>query len=368
MEPIVDTNASLVSSFVYVFALLFVLSDQQRLKLAKSQRSMASDYQAETTFKNYDSQDAAKYAAYRPSYNPKLIDLIVNKHTSTGGQLNTLLDVGCGPALATRQLSPVFQHVFGTDASASMIDAARQTPCPTATGEQPKFSVCTAEDIDTLFEAQSIDLITVATAAHWFDLPRFYAAASKVLKPNGSIAMWCGGGWYPDPNTTPNAEHIMKVWTELEAEILSPFEKPGNRMARELYDGLPLPWTVDPSAVPADTAEAMNQFDQERSMMRQFNKDGKPENDELLKENKGYMKYARFELEQAKLMFGTASPVTRWRQAHREKLEKGEIEDCVDYMIRRTREELDQTPEGKGRTWIEAGVAFVLIVIKMKPS
>ena len=38
-----------------------------------------------------------------------------------------------------------------------------------------------------------MDLVSAAQAAHWFDRPRFYAQASKILKPQGVIAVWCYG-------------------------------------------------------------------------------------------------------------------------------------------------------------------------------
>jgi ubiquinone/menaquinone biosynthesis C-methylase UbiE len=37
----------------------------------------------------------------------------------------------------------------------------------------------------------SIDLVTVAQALHWLNLPRFYGEARRVLKPGGVVAIWC---------------------------------------------------------------------------------------------------------------------------------------------------------------------------------
>ena len=36
----------------------------------------------------------------------------------------------------------------------------------------------------------SVDLITSAQAMHWFDLDKFYAEATRVLKPNGVLATY----------------------------------------------------------------------------------------------------------------------------------------------------------------------------------
>lgn len=172
----------------------------------------SSAHQAETTFKNYDSNDAAKYAAYRTPYPPSFIQKVIDKHTSSGGQLTRVLDIGCGPGIATRQVAAYFQHVVGVDAGESMIMTARKIPCLSLTEEQATFEICGAEEIDKMVDHGNIDLITVATAAHWFDMPKFYAAASKVLKPLGSIAMWANVSAYVDFKTTPNAAAVQRLW------------------------------------------------------------------------------------------------------------------------------------------------------------
>jgi SAM-dependent methyltransferase len=40
---------------------------------------------------------------------------------------------------------------------------------------------------------QSIDLVTVAQALHWFDLSRFFAEVNRVLRPGGALAVWSYG-------------------------------------------------------------------------------------------------------------------------------------------------------------------------------
>lgn len=54
------------------------------------------------------------------------------------------------------------------------------------------FACCTcrkgiAEELP--FPDGSVDLLTAATAAHWFELSRFLAEASRVLKPRGCMAL-----------------------------------------------------------------------------------------------------------------------------------------------------------------------------------
>lgn len=39
------------------------------------------------------------------------------------------------------------------------------------------------------FPDGSVDLLTAASAAHWFDIERFLKEAARVLKPHGCIAL-----------------------------------------------------------------------------------------------------------------------------------------------------------------------------------
>ena len=55
-----------------------------------------------------------------------------------------------------------------------------------------------ARHLATLREAEwdpdgTASLVTVAQAAHWFDLDAFYREVDRVLKPGGVVALWCYG-------------------------------------------------------------------------------------------------------------------------------------------------------------------------------
>jgi trans-aconitate 3-methyltransferase len=157
-------------------------------------------------------------------------------------------------------------------------------------------------------------MITSATAAHWFDLPTFYAAAARMLKPGGTIALWTGGSWYVDKMKVPNGEGVQAILDEFEMQVLKPFELPGNRACRELYANIDLPWTT-----------GVEGFDEETFVYKTWNKDGKREQG---LEN-GYMRYIDESWDKIVKGMGTSSMVTRWREAYKEKLDNGEIEDVV---------------------------------------
>jgi len=322
---------------------------------------MSAEPDRDDTFRKYAPEAAAQYAKHRLSYPAKLIDTIIDAHKATGGQMDTLLDVGCGPGTATHSLAPLFQHGFGADPGDAMIQTAKQDTPTTASGEPVKYFVSTAEDlIESIPEIKpgTVDLITAATAAHWFKLPGFYAAAAELLKPGGSIAIWCTGTSYVNPHTTPNAAKVQKALNQLEEEIIIPFELPGNTLCRNLYEDLELPWTLKETDSKAQAALAV--FDKADFQKIYFNKDGHVEPGEK------FVHGMKGPLDMVKAVWATASPVKRWREAHKEQLEKGEIEDGVDRVIRTVKEIMAEVPEGKDRDWVDGGSSVVLMVIKKK--
>jgi ubiquinone/menaquinone biosynthesis C-methylase UbiE len=78
--------------------------------------------------------------------------------------MDTLLDVGCGPGNATRDLVSHFSHVLGADPGQEMINAASQIGGQTASGEPIQFLVAPAEQIAAKVELASVDLLVAAMA------------------------------------------------------------------------------------------------------------------------------------------------------------------------------------------------------------
>lgn len=122
------------------------------------------------TFAKYTPEQARKYGKERTSYSTGLYDCILSHHTDTGGNFDLLLDVGCGPGNATRDLAPQFKHAIGLDPGGSMISAANAL----GTGGNIRFEVGPAELCDQVagLVPQSVDLITAAMAVsitcnHW---------------------------------------------------------------------------------------------------------------------------------------------------------------------------------------------------------
>jgi len=146
----------------------------------------------DSTYRQYNSQQAATYAKHRPSPPPALVELILGHHTATGGKNGVLLDVGCGPGIATYVFSKHFDVAIGADLCESMIKVATELGGESAKGDSVRWVISTAEEIDKIegVEKGSVDLVIAAFAAHWFDMSKFWAAAAEVMKPGGTVALW----------------------------------------------------------------------------------------------------------------------------------------------------------------------------------
>src|SRR5207253_9835478 len=132
--------------------------------------------EAMTIFKDHFSGQAAEYAKFRPNYPPKLFDYLAS--ISPGGELGW--DCATGNGQAAVGLAEHFAKVIATDASARQIESARPHP-------SISYRVAPAEASG--IDPDSVDLIVVAQALHWFDMDRFFTEAKRVSKESGILAV-----------------------------------------------------------------------------------------------------------------------------------------------------------------------------------
>jgi SAM-dependent methyltransferase len=123
---------------------------------------------------------AGHYAESRPHYPAELTDWLAAH--APGHAL--AWDCACGSGQASLGLARHFARVVATDASPDQLAQAPAHP-------RIEWRVAPAEASG--LEDGSADLVTVAQALHWFDIPRFFAEAHRVLKPGGLLAVFCYG-------------------------------------------------------------------------------------------------------------------------------------------------------------------------------
>jgi SAM-dependent methyltransferase len=117
------------------------------------------------------------YAKFRPDYPAELFDFILDNTE----ERRTVWDCATGNGQAAKVLAKHFSSVFATDISQKQLDNAVKA-------DNIFYINCPAEK--TAFKDQFFDLITVAQAAHWFDLDAFYKEVKRVAKPNATLAIW----------------------------------------------------------------------------------------------------------------------------------------------------------------------------------
>ncbi|OHE61285.1 MAG: SAM-dependent methyltransferase [Thiobacillus sp. GWE1_62_9] len=173
-------------------------------------------------FKDHFSSASDRYAAYRPDYPAALFEWLAG----LCAERNTAWDCATGSGQAALGLAPHFRQVVATDASAEQIRHA--VPHPAI-----DYRVAPAEA--SALEDGSVDLVTVAQAAHWFDLPRFYAEVARVLKPGGALALW-GYGRMVLPGT------LDAPFLRFYAETVGPYWPPERALIDDAYRNLDFPF------------------------------------------------------------------------------------------------------------------------------
>ena len=131
-------------------------------------------------FKDHFSDKSESYSEYRPAYPDEMfyyLSSITQNH-------DRAWDCGTGSGQSALALTKYYSEVIGTDASENQIKNAKKK-------EGILYKTESAEK--TSLESESVDLITVAQALHWFNIDKFAEEIERVLKSQGVLAAWTLG-------------------------------------------------------------------------------------------------------------------------------------------------------------------------------
>jgi ubiquinone/menaquinone biosynthesis C-methylase UbiE len=173
-------------------------------------------------FKDYFSKQSKDYSIYRPRYPESMFEYLANLVS----EKKIAWDCGTGNGQSALGLTPYFEKIIATDASESQIKNAIQH-------HKITYYVSPAEK--TNIESNSINLVTVAQALHWFDINHFYQEVKRVIRPQGIIAVWV----YDLLEISPEIDSIVK---DFNINIVGPYWPPERKLVDEKYQTIPFPF------------------------------------------------------------------------------------------------------------------------------
>jgi len=122
------------------------------------------------------------YVRCRPGYPPEVLGLL--REECGLRPIHIVADIASGTGAFTRLLLENGNSVFAVEPNTAMREMGIQQL--ESLGSNRLVSVAgTAEE--TTLHSDSVDFVTAAQAAHWFDLPRARAEFVRILRPGG----WC---------------------------------------------------------------------------------------------------------------------------------------------------------------------------------
>ncbi|MEW6605017.1 MAG: class I SAM-dependent methyltransferase [Thermoproteota archaeon] len=177
--------------------------------------------------KDFFSKQSDEYSVSRPTYPRPLFDFLA----SLVDRKEIAWDCATGNGQAAIVVSEYFRQVIASDMSKRQIENAKQK-------SNVRYEVFPAEK--TTLEDNSVDLVTVAQALHWFNFDEFYKEVRRVLRKDGVIAAWA----YGLHSTSPDVD---KVTYHLYEDILGEYWPKERKYIENRYEDIPFPFEQIPA-------------------------------------------------------------------------------------------------------------------------
>jgi len=166
---------------------------------------------------------AKEYAAFRPTYPDALFSYVAGLPR----RRRRAWDCGAGSGQAAHGLLPHFSSVIATDISRKLLASA-----PMHAGTHR--AAASAERCP--LAGASVDLVVVAQALHWIDLPPFYAEVRRVVVPGGAVVVW---SYDLAVLGEPGLDRLFREFSE---GTVGEYWPPERRLVNDRYRGIPFPF------------------------------------------------------------------------------------------------------------------------------
>jgi len=122
------------------------------------------------------------YVKYRPGYPDEVLEFLQRKFRLD--QDSYIADIGSGTGIFTKLLLGKGYKVYAVEPNEPMKAVAEQS-----LKIYRNFTSVAGAAEHTNLPANSVDLITSATAFHWFDVEQSRAEFKRILKPDGTVVL-----------------------------------------------------------------------------------------------------------------------------------------------------------------------------------
>ena len=176
--------------------------------------------------KDYFSTQSGSYKLYRPEYPDRLFTFLTENPPS-----NPLIwDCATGNGQAAVAFGRYPGAIVASDqSSAQLRNAPREK---------------SVHYVQALAEAMpladnTVDLVTVAQALHWFEFDRFFAEVKRVLKPGGRIAAWMYRFLTVSPQLGDELDAIVSWFYQ---DVVGQYWPSERRWVDDQYRSVPFPF------------------------------------------------------------------------------------------------------------------------------
>jgi len=122
------------------------------------------------------------YVRYRPGYPPEVVQALKSDCGLTPEHI--VADIASGTGIWTRLLLENGNQVFAVEPNADMRQAGEQF-----LDSFPKFTSIAGTAEATTLPSASVDFVTAAQAAHWFDRQGARRECARILRPGGWLVL-----------------------------------------------------------------------------------------------------------------------------------------------------------------------------------
>jgi len=162
----------------------------------------------------FSGEVAGLYRRYRHGYPAAVIDILADAFRL--GPDDLVVDVGCGTGQLTLPLAGRVRAVTGLDPEADMLAEAGLAARGAGLANIAWILGTDADlpALGSLLGAGAVAAVTVGQALHWMRPPELFAAARRLVRPGGGVAVVTNGTplWLQDSDWSRGLLRFLREW------------------------------------------------------------------------------------------------------------------------------------------------------------